>query len=298
MCPRPWVFQVLALALGVRELPERHEGAHELGVGSGHGHVVAGDARGHVGDLGVHRGVAEDQAAARQEHLVEALLQGAVQRDLRGQDAHVLDAEVGGAARRAQRVGGLGELQLEHQVELRGQHLAALEEPYEGRRHQHFAVLPGRDLHGMASWVLPEALEAPLVVPLLWLQQGVQVAAPAILRDIVGSLPVGVELDPLDEAAGLDGAREQAVCVGVVVPDPEGDLHAFRINEIHAAGEGNPRHATGGGRERGEARRVILYVAPGLHVIHVRSGELVVQALRELIVHRLRDVLHPACFPL
>ena len=55
----PWILQVSALAEGVRGLPESHKGPHQLGVGPGRRHVVAGDARGHVGDLGVHGGVPE-----------------------------------------------------------------------------------------------------------------------------------------------------------------------------------------------------------------------------------------------
>ena len=62
----PWVLQIAAFAQGVRGLPEGHEGAHELGVGPRDRHVVAGDARGDVGDLGVHGWVGEDQGAARE----------------------------------------------------------------------------------------------------------------------------------------------------------------------------------------------------------------------------------------
>ena len=116
----PGVLQVTALAQGVRGLPEG------LGVGPRRHHVVAGDARGHVGDLRVHRWVGEDQGTAREEDLVEGLHQGAV---LGGQHPDALDAEIAGAAGRAERVPGLRELQLQDQVQLRGQHLPTLEEP-------------------------------------------------------------------------------------------------------------------------------------------------------------------------
>ena len=285
---RPWVLQVAALAQGVRGLPEGHEGAHELRVGPRDRHVVAGDASGHVGDLGVHRRVGEDKAAAREQHLVEGLHQGAVQRHLGGQHPDALDAEVGGAAGRAQRVPGLRD-----QVQLRGQHLPTLEEPDQGRAHEDVPVLAGGDLDGVAPEVLPEALEAPLVIPFLRLQQRVQEAAPPVLGDVIGALAVGVELDPLDEAAGLDGAREEALG-GVVVPDPEGDLDALRVDEIHAAGQRDARHPGGGGREGTQRGWEILYVTPRLHIIDVGRRELVVQALHKLIVHRLRDVLHRA----
>ena len=145
----------------------------------------------------------------------------------------------------------------------------------------------------VAAGVLPEALEAPLVVPFLRLQQGVQEAAPPVLADVIRALAVGVQLHPLDEAAGLQGAGEQ-VAGGVVVPDPEGDLDALRVDEIHAAGQRDARHPGGGGREGAQRRWKILYVTPRLHIIDVGRRELVVQALHKLIVHRLRDVLHRA----
>ena len=62
---------------------------------------MAGDARTDVGDLGVHGWVGEDQEAAREQHLVEGLHQGAVQRHLGGQHPDALDAEIGGAASEA-----------------------------------------------------------------------------------------------------------------------------------------------------------------------------------------------------
>ena len=65
------VLQIAALAQGVRGLPEGHEGAHQLGVGPRDRHVVAGDIRGHVGDLGVHCRVREDQGAAQSSTLLK-----------------------------------------------------------------------------------------------------------------------------------------------------------------------------------------------------------------------------------
>ena len=210
---------------------------------------MAGDARGHVGDLGVHGRVGEDQGTARKQHLVEGLHQGAVQCHLGGQHPDALDAEIAGAAGRAERVPGLRELYLQDQVQLRGQHLPALEEPDEGRAHEDVPVLAGGDGLRVAARVLPEALEAPLmIVPFLWLQEGVQEAAPPVLADVIRPLAIRVELHPLDEAAGLQGAGEQ-VAGGVVVPDPEGNLHTFGINEIHTAGQRDARHPAGGGRE-------------------------------------------------
>ena len=248
-------------------------------------HVVAGDARGHVGDLGVHRRVGEDQGAAREQYLVEGLRCPASPR------RHALDAEIAGAAGGAGGVPGLRELYLQDQVQLTGQHLARLEEADQGWGHQHVAVLAGGDGHGVPSEVLPEALQAALVVPFLRLQHRVEEAAPPIFGDVIRALAVGIELDPLDEAAGLDGAGEQ-VARGVVVPDPEGNLDALGVDEVHPTRQRDSGHAAGGGRKGGKRRWKILDVAPRLYIIDVGRRELVVQALHQFIVHRLGDVLH------
>ena len=193
-------------------------------------------------------------------------------------------------AGRAERVPGLRELYLQDQVQLRGQHLPALEEPDEGRAHEDVPVLAGGDGLRVAARVLPEALEAPLmIVPFLWLQEGVQV-----LADVIRPLAIRVELHPLDEAAGLQGAGEQ-VAGGVVVPHPEGDLDALRVDEVHAAGQRDAGHPAGRGREGGKRRWIVLDVTPRLYIIDVTRRELVVQALHQLIVHSLGHVLHLAC---
>ena len=83
----------------------------------------------------MHGGVGEDQAAARQEDLLVAFVQGRVQGDLAREDPHVFDGVVGGALAGAQGIGRLRKLQLEHQIELRGQELARLEHPNECGRH-------------------------------------------------------------------------------------------------------------------------------------------------------------------
>ena len=57
--------------------------------------------------------------------------------------------------------------------------------------------------------------QAPLVVRL---QHKIEEAAPPIFGDVIRALAVGIELDPLAEAAGLDGEQ---VARGVVVLDPE-----------------------------------------------------------------------------
>ena len=59
----------------------------------------------------MHCRVAEDKAAAQEQHFVETLDKSAVQRHLGGQHAHVLDAIARGAvASRPERVRGLREL--------------------------------------------------------------------------------------------------------------------------------------------------------------------------------------------
>ena len=59
--------------------------------------------------------------------------------------------------------------------------------------------------------VVPEALQAPLIIPFLQLQQRVEEAASPVLADVIGGLAVGVELDPLLQAAGLQGAGNRSL---------------------------------------------------------------------------------------
>ena len=66
----------------------------------------------------------------------------------------------------------------------RREHLAALKQPDEVRRHQDVLVLSGRDLRGVASEVRGEALDGPVVIPLLRLEQRIQVATATILGDV------------------------------------------------------------------------------------------------------------------
>ena len=130
-----------------------------------------------------------------------------------------------------------------------------------------------------------------VLIPFCRFQQRVEEAAPAVLGDVIAALPVGEELDPLDEAGGLLGAGVQ-VQRGVVVAHAEGDLERFWVDEVHAAGERDSGHSGGGRREGAERARVVLNVAPGLNVVDVGAPELVVQRFDELILDRLGHVLH------
>ena len=65
---------------------------------------------------------------------------------------------------------GVAEGDLEHQVELGRQELAAIENSHEVRAHEHVPGALGRDLLGVAPAVREEALDVPLEPPLLVFQ--------------------------------------------------------------------------------------------------------------------------------
>ena len=166
LIPVAGVLEVGALAEGVVDVPEGHEGPQQLGEGAGNRDVVCRGAGGDAGHLRVHRGVGEDQAAARQQNLLVGLVEGRVQGHLAGQHSDVLDGVVRGPAAGAQGICRLRELQLQHQIELWGQEFAGLEHAYERGRHQH--ILEALRGHGRRRepGELPEAGDALVLIPL------------------------------------------------------------------------------------------------------------------------------------
>ena len=128
-------------------LVERHEGAQEFGERSGHGDVVVRGARRDRGLLDVEARKAENQRSVGQKYALEALPEGTIKGHLIGQKVDVFDLIIeAGAHPGAHGHLGLGKLDFEHQVELRRQHLAAVEHTDQVGSHEHVALLPG--LHG------------------------------------------------------------------------------------------------------------------------------------------------------
>ena len=143
------MLEVAALPeVGVVDVPEGHEGAQELGEGPRHGDVVGGRAGGDAGDLRVHGGVGEDQAPAAEQDLLIGLVERAIKGDLTGQNSYIFDAVIRGAAAGAQGVCGLGEFQLQDQVQLGGQELPGLKHANERGRHEHVLVVRRGDGRG------------------------------------------------------------------------------------------------------------------------------------------------------
>ena len=142
-----------------------------------------------------------------------------------------------------------------------------------------------------AARVGPEALRGAVIVPLLWLQQAVQVAGPTVLRDIVAKLSVGIEAGALHEAVGLQRVREQ-VLGAVVVSDPEGYLDGLRVDEARSARQGNAGHSARGGREGREAGRVVSDIGSRHHVGYIAGAHAIVEALHQLVVDSVRHNLH------
>ena len=280
-------------ALGRRSRPEGHESAQQLRVGAGNRHVEFRGSCGHARHLSVNGRVGEHEAAAAQKHSVEALDESAVQGDLRGKDANVLDAEVNGAVLTpTDGFSRICKLNLENEVQLGRQHLAAAQEPDEGGRHEHLLEVRLGQRLGEASNVVDFKAFVGLVdPPLARLQQRVQVHASAVIVDVVRALAVGEELDSLDQAGGMphDGVE---VVGGVAVDEAESHLDALGVDEIGARGQGHANHARRRGRDGAEGAREVLHILAGDHVGRVGGAHLVVEALHELVIDGVRHNLH------
>ena len=91
----------------------------------------------------------------------------------------------------------------------------------------------------------------------------------------------------LDEAGGVGRGRGQRV-----VPDAEGDLDGLGVDEGRAAGQRDAADPRGCGGERAQQAREVLHVVPRRHVAGVACLQLVVQALRQLILGSGGGYLH------
>ena len=126
------VLKIGALAEQIVGVPEGDEGTEQFCEGSSHRHVVGGAAGGDAGDLRVHCGIRENQAAPREEDFLVAFVQCRIEGDLAREDPDVFDGVVRRALAGAQGVRGLTKFQFE--IELRRQKLARLEHPDERAR--------------------------------------------------------------------------------------------------------------------------------------------------------------------
>ena len=86
--------------------------------------------------------------------------------------------------------------------------------------------------------------------PLARLQQCVQVHGPRVVVYVIRALPVGEELDALDQAGRV--AHDGVEVVGrVVVHEAECYLDAVGVHKVAASRQRDPRHPAAGGRKRG-----------------------------------------------
>ena len=146
-------------------------------------------------------------------------------------NANVLDAEVYGAVLTStHRVSRICKLNLQHQVQLRRQHLAAAQET-EGGRHEHFLKVRLRQGKGEAAGVVDFEALVGLVDPPFARLQRVQVHGSRVVVDVVRALAVGEKLDSLDQAGRVphDGVK---VVGGIVVDEAKSHLDALRIDEV------------------------------------------------------------------
>ena len=181
---------------------------------------------------------------------------------------------------------------LENEVQLRRQHLAAPQQPHQRWRHKHFLeVTLGQGLGKAADVVDLEALVGLVDPPLARLQQRVQVHGSAVVVDVVCALAVGEKLDSFDQAGGVshDGVK---VVGGVVVDEAESYLDAFGVDKIRARRQGNANNSRGRGRDGAEGAWEILRIFARHHVGCVGRAHLVVQALHELVIDGVRHHLH------
>ena len=114
----------------------------------------------------MHGRVGEDQAPAAEQDLLVGLVEGRVQGHLARQHADVFDRVVRGAAAGAQGVRGLGELELQDQVQLGRQELPGLKHADERGRHEHVLVVLRGHGRRHQPGELPEAGDALVLIPL------------------------------------------------------------------------------------------------------------------------------------
>ena len=177
-----------------------------------------------------------------------------------------------------------------HQVQLRRQHLPAVQDAHHGGAQQHVRVAALVHRAGDARVVhFVETLHGLVAVVLSALQQVVHGHGAAVVVDVVAALAVGEDLDALDEAGGVGRGRGQRVGA-VRVPDAEGDLDGLGVDEGRAAGQRD----RGCGGEQAQRAGEVLHVMPRRDVAGVACFQLVVQALHQLILGSGGDYLH-AC---
>ena len=146
-----------------------------------------------------------------------------------------------------QRSRGIRELDLEHQVQLRRQHLATAQDAHHGGAHQHVRV-PVLVHHAGDAGVVDFVLHSLVAVVLSALQQVMHGHGAAVVVDVVAALTVGEDLDALDEAGGVRSGRRQRVG-GVSVSDSEGDFDRLRIDKGRATSQRDAADSRCGGGE-------------------------------------------------
>ena len=153
---------------------------------------------------------------------------------------------------------------------------------------------PGRPCTRPQEWAVRSHQDGSVLVPLLRLQERVEITAPPVFRHVVAKLAVGVETCPLHEAAGLQRVRVQVLRV-VVVPDAESYFYGFGIDERGAGCERYTCVSARGRRERREAGRVVSDVGSRNYIRDVAGTHAVVERGHELVVHGSRRSKRPPC---
>ena len=118
---------------------------------------------------------------------------------------------------------------------------------------------------------------------------------PRVVVYVIRALPVGEELNALDQAGRV--AHDGVEVVGrVVVHEAEGHLDAVGVQKVAACRQRDACHPAAGRREGAETARVKLNIFSRYDIRRVASTHFVVQRADQLIVHGVDHLIHRVCF--
>ena len=115
-----------------------------------------------------------------------------------------------------------------------------------------------------------------------------------VVVDVIGSLAISKQLNPLDQARWMAHDGVEIVC-GIVVDEAKGYFDAVGVQPVTASRQRNARRPGGRGGESAETARVELDIFPRYDVGRVASAHLVVQRADELVIDGVGHLIHRSC---
>ena len=139
-----------------------------------------------------------------------------------------------------------------------------------------------------------EAFVGLIDPPFLGLQQGVQVHRPCVIVNVICALPVGKQLDALDQARWVphDGVE---VVGRIIVHEAEGNLDRVGVQPVAPCRQRNARDPAGRGGESAEAAWEELDILSRYDVGRVARPHLIIKRADELIVDSVGHLIHRSC---